>query len=43
MPDKGTTGIIFIIQQAQEKHKANNNKKLYYAFVELEKAFDKSP
>ena len=42
MPGKGTTDAIFIMRQVQEKHQAKN-KKLYYAYVELEKAFDKSP
>ena len=42
MPGKGTTDAIFIMRQVQEKHQAKN-KKLYYAFVDLEKAFDKSP
>ena len=37
MPDKGTTDAIFIMQQ--EKYHAR--KKLYYAFVDLEKAFDR--
>ena len=36
MPGKGTTNAIFIMRQVQEK-------KLYYAFVDLEKAFDKVP
>ena len=39
MPGKGTTDAIFVIRQAQEKHQAKK-KKLYYAFVDLEKAFD---
>ena len=30
------------MRQVQEKHQAKK-KKLYYAFVDLEKAFDKSP
>ena len=41
MPGEGTTDAIFIMQQVQEKHQAK--KKLCYAFVDLEKAFDKSP
>ena len=41
MPGKGTTDAIFIMQQVQEKHQ-EKNKKLYYDFVDLEKAFDKS-
>ena len=36
MPGKGTTDAIFITRQVQEKHQAKN-KKLYYAFVDLEK------
>ena len=40
MPGKGTTDDIFIMRQVQEKHQAKK-KKLYYAFVDLEKAFDR--
>ena len=39
MPGKGTTDAIFIMRQVQEKHQAKKYK-LYYAFVDLEKAFD---
>ena len=39
MPGKGTTDAIFIMRQVQEKHQATK-KKLYNAFVDLEKAFD---
>ena len=42
IPGKGTTDAIFIMQQVQEKHQAKK-KKLYYAFVDLEKAFDRVP
>ena len=42
MPGKGTTDAIFIMRQVQEKHQAKK-KKLYYAFVDLEKAFDRDP
>ena len=42
MPGKGTTDAMFIMQQVHEKHKAKK-KKLYYAFVELDKAFDRVP
>ena len=42
MHGKGTTDAIFIMRQVQEKHQANK-KKLYYAFVDLEKAFDRVP
>ena len=41
MHGKGTTAAIFIMRQVQEKHKAK--KKLYYAFVNLEKELNKSP
>ena len=37
MPGKGTTDAI--MRQVQEKHQAKK-KKLYYAFVDLEKAFE---
>jgi hypothetical protein len=42
MPGKGTTDAIFILRQLQEKHQAKN-KKLFYAFVDLEKAYDRVP
>ena len=42
MPGKGTIDAIFIMRQVQEKHQAKK-KKLYYAFVDLEKAFDRVP
>ena len=42
MPGKGTTYVIFIMRQVQEKHQAKK-KKLYYAFVDLEKEFDSIP
>ena len=42
MPGKGTTDAIFIMRQVQEKHQ-EKKKKLYYAFVDLEKAFDRVP
>ena len=42
MPGKGTTGVIFIMRQVQEKHQAKK-KNLYYAFLVSEKAFDRVP
>ena len=42
MSGRGTTGVIFIIRQIQEKHLAAN-KPLYMAFVDLMKAFDRVP
>ena len=39
---KGTTDALFIVRQIQEKHLAAG-KKLYIAFVDLEKAFDRVP
>ena len=42
MPGKGTTDAIFIMRQVQEKHQAKK-KKMCYAFMELEKAFDRVP
>ena len=42
MPGRGTTDAIFILRQLQEKHLAKN-KKLYFTFVDLEKAFDRVP
>jgi hypothetical protein len=41
-PGKGTTDAIFIVRQLQEKHQAKR-KNLFYAFVDLEKAFDRVP
>ena len=40
MPGRGTTDAIFIMRQVQEKRQAKK-KKLYYAFVDLEKVFDR--
>ena len=42
MPGKGTIDAILIMRQVQEKHQAKK-KKLYYPFVDLEKAFDRVP
>ena len=42
MPGRGTTDAIFTLRQLQEKHLAKN-KKLYFAFVDLEKAFNRVP
>ena len=42
MPGRGKTDAIFILRQLQEKHLAKN-KKLYFTFVDLEKAFDRVP
>jgi len=39
MPGKGTTDAIFTVQQMQEKY-GSKGKKLYFAFVDLEKAFE---
>ena len=42
VPGRGTTDAIFIVRQLQEKYLAAN-KRLYMAFVDLEKAFDRVP
>ena len=42
MPGKATTDAIFIMRQVQAKNQAKK-KKLYYVFVDLEKAFDRAP
>ena len=42
VPGRGTTDAIFIARQMQEKFIAAN-KPLYFAFVDLEKAFDRVP
>ena len=39
LPGKGTPDAIFVEKQLQEKYLAAN-KRLYMAFVDLEKAFD---
>ena len=39
---KGTTYAIFIVRQMQKKFRAKG-KKLYFGFVDLEKAFDMVP
>ena len=41
-PGKGTTDAIFIVRQLQEKFRSKR-KTLYYAFVDLEKAYDRVP
>jgi len=40
MKGKGTTDTIFIVRQMQEKFRAKGQK-LYFGFVDLEKAFDR--
>ena len=40
VPGRGTTDAIFVVRQLQEKYLAAN-KRLYVAFVDLEKAFDR--
>ncbi len=42
VPGRGTTDAIFILRQLQEKYLAKK-KNLYFAFVDLEKAFDRVP
>jgi hypothetical protein len=42
MPGRSTTDAIFILRQLQEKH-LSRHKKLYFAFIDLEKAFDRVP
>ena len=42
MPGRGTTDAIFIARQLQEKY-LDKKKDLYFAFVDLEKAFDRVP
>ena len=41
-PDRGTAGAIFTLRQLQEKYLAKH-RKLYMAFVDLEKGFDRAP
>ena len=42
MPGRGTMDTIFILRQMHEKH-LGKHKLLYFAFVDLEKAFDRVP
>ena len=42
VPGRGTADAIFVVRQLQEKYLAAN-KRLYMAFVDLEKAFDGVP
>ena len=42
MPGRGTVDAIFMVRQLQEKY-LSRKKKLYYCFVDLEKAFDRVP
>ena len=42
MPGRGTTDAIFILRQMQEKYLAKKHS-LFFAFVDLEKAFDRVP
>ena len=42
MPEFGTTNTIFILRQLQEKCLAKK-KDLFFAFIDLEKAFDSVP
>ena len=42
VPRRGTTDTIFVVRQLQEKYLAAN-KRLYMAFVDLEKVFDRVP
>ena len=42
MPGRGTIDTIFIAQQLQERY-LGIKKKLYFAFVDLGKAFDRVP
>lgn len=42
MPGKGTTDAIFVVRQLQEKFLVKK-RALFYAFVDLEKAFDRVP
>ena len=42
MKGKGTTDAIFTVRQMQENVRVKG-KKLYFGFVDLEKAFDRVP
>ena len=42
MPGKGTTDAIFVVRQVQERF-MDKKRPLFFAFVDLEKAFDRIP
>ena len=42
VPGRGTTDATFVVRQLQEKYLAAN-KRLYMAFIDLEKAFNRVP
>ena len=42
MSECGTTDVIFILKQIQEKY-IGKNCNLYFLFLDLEKAFDRVP
>ena len=42
MPRRGTIDAIFIARQLQEKY-LGKKKNLYFAFVDLDKGFDRVP
>ena len=43
MKGKGTTDAIFMARRMQENFRVKGKKKLYFGFVDLEKAFDRVP
>ena len=42
MPGRGTVDAVFVLRRLTEKFRAKN-KKLFFVFVDLEKAFDRVP
>ena len=42
MPGRGTTDAIFILRQLQERY-VGKRKDIFFAFIDLEKAFDRIP
>ena len=42
MPGRGTVDTVFVLRRLSEKFRAKN-KKLFFVFVDLEKAFDRVP
>ena len=42
MPGRGTVDTVFVLRRLSEKFRAKN-KKLFFLFVDLEKAFDRMP
>ena len=42
MPGRGTVDVVFVLRRLTEKFRAKN-KRLFFVFVDLKKAFDRVP